>query len=43
LEVVVEVGRYIRKTVPDGVRSPAVLVGFLAGIVLMYATGLLAG
>ena len=43
LEVVVEVGRYIRRVVPEGVRSPAVLGGFLAGIGLMYATGLLAG
>jgi ZIP family zinc transporter len=42
LEVVVEVGRYVARTAPGGLSSPYVLGGFLAGIAIMYATGLLA-
>jgi zinc transporter, ZIP family len=42
LEVVVEVGRYLRRSAPDGISSPYVLGGFFAGIVVMYTTGLLA-
>ena len=41
-EVVVEVGRYVARRVPEGLRSGWVLGGFLAGIVAMYVTGLLA-
>jgi ZIP family zinc transporter len=42
LEVVVEVGRYVRKTAPGGLTSGHVLGGFLAGVLIMYATGFLA-
>jgi zinc transporter, ZIP family len=42
LEVVVEVGRYVARRVSGGLRSGWVLGGFLAGIVAMYVTGLLA-
>jgi zinc transporter ZupT len=42
LEVVVEVGRYVRARAPGGLTSGWVLGGFLAGITVMYATGLLA-
>jgi zinc transporter, ZIP family len=42
LEVVVEVGRYVARRVPEGLRSGWVLGGFLAGVVAMYVTGLLA-
>jgi zinc transporter, ZIP family len=41
-EVVVEVGRYVARRVAGGLRSGWVLGGFLAGIVAMYVTGLLA-
>jgi hypothetical protein len=41
-EVVLEVGRYVVRKAPGGARSPYVLGGFLAGIVVMYATGVLA-
>jgi zinc transporter, ZIP family len=41
-EVVVEVGRYISRRIEGGLRSGWVLGGFLAGIVVMYVTGLLA-
>jgi hypothetical protein len=43
LEVVVEVGRYVARTAPGGLRSSYVLGGFLAGIAVMYMTGLFAG
>jgi len=39
-EVVVEVGRYVARRAPGGITSPHVLGGFLAGIVVMYVTGL---
>ena len=42
-EVVVEVGRYVSRKTPGGLTSPYVLGGFLAGIAVMYATGILAG
>ena len=42
-EVVVEVGRYVARRAPGGLTSGYVLGGFLAGVVVMYATGLLAG
>jgi zinc transporter, ZIP family len=41
-EVVVEVVRYVARRVEGGLRSGWVLGGFLAGIVVMYVTGLLA-
>lgn len=40
-EVVLEVGRYVARKAPGGITSPHVLGGFLAGIAVMYATGLL--
>jgi ZIP family zinc transporter len=42
LQVVFEVGRYVARRAPGGLSSPYVLGGFLAGIAVMYATGLLA-
>jgi zinc transporter, ZIP family len=42
LQVVVEVGRYVARTAPAGLGSGHVVGGFLAGIAVMYATGLLA-
>ena len=41
LEVVVEVGRYVARKAPGGVSSSHVLGGYLAGIAVMYVTGLL--
>ena len=41
LQVVVEVGRYVAKRAPGGLSSGYVIGGFLAGIVIMYLTGLL--
>jgi zinc transporter, ZIP family len=41
LEVVVEVGRYVARQSPGGLGSPYVLGGYLAGIAVMYVTGLL--
>jgi zinc transporter, ZIP family len=43
LEVVAEVLRYVRRRDPAGLRSGYAIGGFLAGIAIMYATGLLAG
>ena len=40
-EVVTEVGRYVARKAPGGLTSPHVLGGFLAGIAVMYVTGLL--
>jgi zinc transporter, ZIP family len=40
-EVVVEVGRYVARRAPGGLGSPHVLGGFLAGVGVMYVTGLL--
>lgn len=42
LEVVVEVGRFVARRAAGGLGSGYVIAGFLAGIVVMYATGLLA-
>jgi zinc transporter, ZIP family len=42
-QVVVEVGRYVARQAPGGLRSGYAIGGFLAGIVAMYATGILAG
>jgi len=41
LQVVVEVGRYVARTAPDGLRSGHAIAGFIAGIATMYATGVL--
>ena len=41
LEVVVEVGRYVARQAPGGLGSRHVLGGYLAGIAVMYVTGLL--
>ena len=43
LQVVVEVGRYVARTAPGGLRSGWVIGGYLAGIAAMWATGLLVG
>jgi zinc transporter, ZIP family len=43
LEVVMEVGRYALRRAPGGLLSGHVVGGFLAGIAVMYATGLLVG
>ncbi len=42
-EVVVEVGRWLRTRAPGGLTSGWVLGGFLAGVSIMYVTGVLAG
>jgi zinc transporter ZupT len=41
LQVVVEVGRFVARRAPGGLRSGHVVAGYLAGIVVMYVTGLL--
>jgi zinc transporter, ZIP family len=41
LQVVVEVGRYVARRAPGGLRSGPVIGGYLAGIAVMYITGLL--
>jgi zinc transporter ZupT len=41
LQVVVEVGRFVARRAPGGLRSGYVVGGFLAGIAVMYVTGLL--
>jgi len=41
LQVVVEVGRYVARRAPGGLRSGYVIGGYLAGIAVMYVTGLL--
>jgi zinc transporter ZupT len=43
LQVVVEVGRFVARRAPGGLRSGYAIGGFLTGIVVMYGTGLLAG
>jgi zinc transporter, ZIP family len=40
-EVIVEVGRYVARRAPGGLVSGYVIGGFLTGIAVMYATGLL--
>ena len=42
-QVVVEVGRHLARRAPGGLGSGWVVGGFLAGIAVMYATGLLVG
>ncbi len=42
-QVVVEVGRYVARQAPGGLRSGYAIGGFLAGITAMYLTGVLAG
>lgn len=41
LQVVVEVGRYVARRAPGGLTSGYAVGGFLAGIAVMYLTGLL--
>jgi ZIP family zinc transporter len=43
LQVVVEVGRYVARRAPGGLRSGWVVGGYLAGIAAMWVTGLLIG
>jgi ZIP family zinc transporter len=43
LQVVVEVARYVARRAPGGLASGYVVGGFLAGIAIMFATGLLVG
>ena len=43
LQVVFEVGRYVARTAPGGLRSGWAIGGYLAGIAAMWATGLLIG
>ena len=43
LQVVVEVGRFVAQRAPGGLSSGYVVGGFLAGVAIMYGTGLLAG
>jgi zinc transporter, ZIP family len=42
-QVVVEVGRYVARTAPGGLTSGYAIGGFLAGVVAMYATGVVVG
>ena len=42
-QVVVEVGRYVARSAPGGLRSGHAIVGFLAGVATMFVTGVLAG
>jgi zinc transporter, ZIP family len=42
-QVVVEVGRYVARTAPGGLRSGWAIGGFLAGVLAMYVTGIVAG
>jgi ZIP family zinc transporter len=41
LQVVVEVGRYVARRAPGGLTSGYAVGGFLAGLAIMYVTGLL--
>ena len=43
LQVVVEVGRYVARTAPGGLRSGWAVGGYLVGIAAMWVTGLLVG
>jgi zinc transporter, ZIP family len=43
LQVVVEVGRFVARRAPGGLGSGYAIGGFLAGIAIMYLTGLIAG
>jgi zinc transporter, ZIP family len=42
-QVVVEVGRYVARQAPGGLRSSYAIGGFIAGVAAMYVTGILAG
>jgi zinc transporter, ZIP family len=42
-QVVVEVGRYVARQAPGGLRSTYAIGGFIAGVAAMYVTGILAG
>jgi len=42
-QVVTEVGRYVARRAPGGLRSGHAVAGFLVGIAAMYVTGILAG
>jgi zinc transporter ZupT len=42
LQVVVEVGRFVKRRAPGGLTSGHAVGGFLAGLAVMYVTGLLA-
>jgi ZIP family zinc transporter len=42
-QVVVEVGRYVARHAPGGLRSGYAIGGFLAGVAAMYLTGIVAG
>lgn len=41
-QVVVEVGRYVARNAPGGLRSGYAIGGFLAGVAVMYGTGVVA-
>jgi zinc transporter ZupT len=43
LQVVVEVGRYVSRKMPGGLSSGYAIGGFVAGLLIMYLTGLLIG
>lgn len=43
MQVVVEVGRYVWRRAPGGFGSGYIVGGFLAGVAIMYVTGLIAG
>jgi zinc transporter ZupT len=40
-QVVVEVGRYVARNAPGGLRSGHAIAGFIVGVATMYVTGLL--
>jgi zinc transporter ZupT len=40
-QVVLEVGRYVARSAPGGLRSGHAIMGFIAGVATMYVTGLL--
>jgi hypothetical protein len=42
-QVVVEVGRYVARRAPGGLRSGHAIGGFTAGVAAMYLTGILVG
>lgn len=42
-QVVLEVGRYVARHAPGGLRSGYAIGGFVVGVAAMYATGILAG
>jgi ZIP family zinc transporter len=42
-QVVVEVGRYVARNAPGGLRSGHAIAGFIVGVATMYLTGLIVG